>query len=46
MNDVMVFIDGKSFRCQCGCNVFHKPEPDDEAIYRCNACHTEYRGES
>lgn len=36
-------VDGKPFRCSCGCNVFRKPtgKPD---IYVCNACSTHYQG--
>lgn len=37
----MVKIDGKSFRCPCGCNVFTKY---DNLMYRCNACNTYYQG--
>jgi hypothetical protein len=32
------------FHCQCGCNVFHKYEDDDE-IFICNCCNAEYSGE-
>ena len=44
---VMIFLNGRdrpSFRCQCGCNVFMKDEPDGD-VYTCNACGLEYRGE-
>lgn len=37
----MVKINGKVFRCTCGCNVFTKYK---EAMYRCNACGTDYIG--
>lgn len=43
--DVIVKIDGKSFRCACGANVFHHPNGDDKSIYKCNACGEMYRGE-
>lgn len=31
-------IDGNSFRCECGCNVFHKPDKNDANLYMCNGC--------
>jgi hypothetical protein len=34
-------VNGKPFRCECGCNVFHK---DDEGHFICNACETAYEG--
>lgn len=43
---VMVRIDGKSFRCQCGCNVFHHPDPKQPNLYECNACEERFRGEA
>ena len=42
--DVMPMIDGKSFRCECGANVFRHP-PGEPLIYVCNACRARYRGE-
>jgi hypothetical protein len=30
-------VDGKSWRCECGANVFHKPEGEPD-IFECNAC--------
>jgi len=38
LNEFMVRIGGKSYRCGCGCNVFHKPDKDDLDLYECNAC--------
>jgi len=38
--NILVNIKGKNFRCNCGCNVFH--HTDDDCIYICNACNTEY----
>jgi len=35
-------IDGKLFRCNCGCNVFAKLS---ENRYRCNMCKSEYETE-
>lgn len=42
--NVMIFLGGskRSFRCACGCNVFHK---DGERHYICNSCGARYRGE-
>lgn len=37
---VMVKMDGKTFQCECGCNVFTRMSSG--AIYRCNACRAEY----
>lgn len=36
-------IDGKSFRCECGCNVFKKlvQRPN---IFVCNGCANRYEG--
>lgn len=39
-----VKIEGKSFKCNCGCNLFHH-EYEDKNIYTCNACSQEYQGE-
>lgn len=41
--DVMVMIGGKSFRCECGCNVFRHYK-DDPNLYKCNSCEAIYRG--
>jgi len=42
--DVMIKIEGKSFRCECGCNVFkHNPRNINKFI--CNSCGTTYTGE-
>lgn len=35
-------INGVGFRCNCGCNVFHKPDRKIPSIYECNACGIEY----
>lgn len=37
-------VSGSSFRCDCGCNVFHKPDKKDLELYRCNGCDADYRG--
>lgn len=36
-------VGGKSFRCQCGANCFHKPDRNDLDKYRCNSCNTTYQ---
>jgi len=53
---VMPVINGKTFRCECGANVFHHPKvrntmPDgngpwamDDELYQCNGCGLQYRG--
>lgn len=42
--DVMPMIDGRSFRCSCGCNVFRHPE-GEPLVFVCNGCRARYRGE-
>lgn len=43
MNEqVMPKVGGKSFRCDCGCNVFTKI---GDYRYECNACTARYQGE-
>lgn len=37
-------VGGKSFRCQCGGNVFHKPDRKHLELYECNACEVRYEG--
>jgi len=32
----------KGFRCNCGGNVFHKPDDRDLNLYRCNSCDATY----
>lgn len=44
-NNIMVKIDGHSFRGPCGCNVFHRNENDELNIYRCNSCTAVYQGD-
>lgn len=36
---------GNLFRCDCGCNVFHKPDNTRLRHYKCNGCEAEYDGE-
>jgi hypothetical protein len=45
IKNVMPKIKGKAFRCECGCNVFHHPKPEDKLLYECNACGDWWRGE-
>lgn len=40
--DVMPKIGGKSFYCDCGCNVFRALAP---LRYKCNSCGAQYIGE-
>ena len=43
-------IAGRSYRCECGCNVFAKlPEHNyqletGEVVFRCNSCGTDVAG--
>lgn len=41
--DFTVRIGGKPFFCDCGCNVFHKPDDENLHLYQCNACGTQYQ---
>lgn len=34
--------NGKSFRCDCGCNVFYKPNRLQPELYECNCCEAQY----
>lgn len=38
LENFTVKLAGKSYRCTCGCNVFHKPDKTRLDIYRCNSC--------
>lgn len=46
VENFMPRINGKSFRCACGANVFHKPDEDRPEIYECNGCGNWYEGNS
>jgi len=35
-------IQGKPFRCDCFCNVFHKPDKQNLYLYKCNRCGSEF----
>jgi len=43
--NVMVKIQGKSFRCHCSGNVFHKPDKTDLNLFECNSCGERYNSE-
>lgn len=45
LHEFLLKSEGKSFRCSCGCNVFHKPDRTKLNIYQCNACEACYEGE-
>lgn len=38
---VMCIVSGKSYRCDCGCNVFTETK---ELKYKCNSCSAVYIG--
>lgn len=40
--NIILNVGGKSFTCDCGCNVFHHPGWDKDE-YRCNSCSATYR---
>lgn len=38
-------LKGRLYRCDCGCNVFHKPEEKYPNHYKCNSCGSVYETE-
>ncbi len=44
IENFMPRVGGKAFRCECGCNVFHKPDRKHPEIYECNGCEARYEG--
>lgn len=43
--DFMPKINGKFFRCECGCNVFRKPKPVSRPnLFECNSCEALFEG--
>lgn len=44
VENVTVRINGKLFRCHCGCNVFHHPKANPQ-VFECIACEDWYEGE-
>lgn len=45
LENFQVKIAGKHHRCECGCNVFHKPDDNNLDIYECNACGVQFEAE-
>lgn len=45
LENFLISIAGKNFKCSCGCNCFHKPDKNNKYIYECNACGILYEGE-
>jgi hypothetical protein len=43
--DRTIRIDGKLYRCGCGCNVFRCPDPADPDLFQCNSCGSTYKAE-
>jgi hypothetical protein len=43
LHQFMLKVGGSHFRCECGCNVFHKPDDTDLELYECNSCGNWYR---
>ena len=41
--NILLKVAGVPFHCPCGCNVFH--HVDDDSVYICNSCKTEYEAE-
>jgi|JI9StandDraft_1071089.scaffolds.fasta_scaffold511701_2 hypothetical protein len=39
-------IEGKSYRCECRCNVFHTPDERRLDLYECNGCGTRFEAVS
>lgn len=44
MENYMPMVNGVSFRCECGCNVFHKPDSSRPDVFRCNSCGAQWIG--
>lgn len=42
LKQTMLKVNGKRFRCECGCNVFHQPDSTRPHIYECNGCELNY----
>jgi hypothetical protein len=45
LENFILKVAGKPFRCQCGCNVFHKPDDTRLEHYKCNGCELAYDAE-
>jgi hypothetical protein len=35
-------LSGQSFYCECGCNVFHRPDHKNLDLYQCNCCERQF----
>ena len=44
IKNVMLKVNGVTFRCDCGCNVFHHPRSEDDLLHECNSCGVWWRG--
>lgn len=42
LENFILRVGGKGFRCRCGCNVFHKPDDTRMEHYQCNGCGLAY----
>lgn len=42
IENFLLKVVGKQFRCDCGSNVFHKPDRKYPEIYECNGCGSRY----
>lgn len=44
--NILLKVQGKNFRCFCGCNVFHHEQCEDGTMesneYFCNCCNQRY----
>lgn len=38
LHEFTLKVAGRRFFCDCGCNVFHKPDRSQTELYECNAC--------
>jgi len=44
LRNFMPRVGGKPFRCECGCNVFHKPISKSKLLFECNSCGARFTG--
>ena len=44
LRNFFIRINGHLFQCECGCNVFHKPDSNNVKLYKCNSCEQEFNG--
>lgn len=44
-NFTVRLTNGRFYHCECGCNVFHKPDDGNLNLYRCNACENAFEAE-